>query len=145
MNFKFKKVVYSFFGFLVVLSIADRIDEYFLRKKLKKMYSLGTKHSEFKCFDMKVRDGLNHIINIEGGFGTFCIRKKYLDTLIPVDIDEYYQEIVYDYDNIYLPMKKDWVEKTFYVENLVTKEGYVRFPIGVSDPKNRMYLKQEYR
>lgn len=158
MNFKFKKVVYSFFGFLIVLTIADKIDEYLLRQELKKKYSkkysLGTQNSEHKCFDIKPRDYLYHTIDIEGGFAKFCINKKYLDVLdiyesddktIYDESDDNINNIQVDLNWISIPMKDNWIMDTFYVKDLVDENGASRFAVPTADPKKRFYLKEKYR
>lgn len=146
MNFKFKKLVYSFFGFLMLLSIADRIDEYLLRQELKKKYLLGTKHSEYECFDIQsVKDHLLHKINIKNGFAKFCIRKEYSDSLLVPIFGNYDDQIVYAQNRIVLPMVENWKENLFYVEEQEDENGNYRFPIPTADPKKRMYLKEEYR
>ena len=145
MNFKFKKLIYSFFGFLILLSIADRIDEYLLRQELKKKYLVGSNHSEYKCIDMNVRDHLLHKINIKNGFAKFCIRKDYYDSLAIPIFSNYDDQIVYANNRIVLPMVENWKENEFYVEEQEDGNGNYRFPIPTTNPKKRMYLKEEYR
>lgn len=146
MNFKFKKLIYSFFGFLILLSIADRIDEYLLRQELKKKYLLGKEHSQYECFDIQsVKDHLLHKINIKNGFAKFCIRKEYSDSLWSAPFGNYVDGIIYANNRIVLPMKENWVENEFYVEEQEDENGNYRFPVPTADPKKRMYLKEEYR
>ena len=146
MNFKFKKIIYSFFGFLVVLSIADRIDEYLLRQEVNKKYLLGTEHSEYKCFDIRsVKDHLLHKINTKNGFAKFCIRKEYSDSLWSAPFSNYDDGIIYGNNRIVLPMKENWKENEFYVEEQEDENGNYRFPVPTANPKKRLYLKEEYR
>ena len=146
MKIKLKQVILSLFSFLIVLTIADRIDEYLLRQELKKKYLLGTEHSEYECFDMKVRDHLLHKINTKSEFAKFCIRTEHLGAIArPIFSDYGEDQIIYAHNRIVFPMVENWIEKEFYVQPQNDENGNYRFPVPTADPKKRMYLKEEYR
>ena len=141
MNFKFKKLVYSFFGFLILLSIADRIDEYLLRQELKKKYSMK---GNYKCFDIWVKDHLIQRINTENEFGKFCVRNEQLDA-VPSWFSE--NDFTTQKDEIYIPLKPKWTKKFYindtYISDQKNDKGHFKF--AMADHKKRLYLKEEYR
>ena len=141
MNFKFKKIIYSFFGFLVVLSIADRIDEYLLRQELKRKYSL---EENYRCFDIWVKDHLIQMINTENEFGKFCVRNEQLDTLPNQYSSDFF---LTRKDGIYIPLKPKWTKKFYindtYIDDHINEHGH--FIFAAADSRKRLYLKEEYR